>query len=259
MPFTALSITNSRSLPKLMTIKSVMPSNDLILYCSLLLLPSIFSNIKVFSNDSALHSRWPKNGSFGFSISPSSEYSGLVSFRFDWFDLLAAQEILKSLLQHHNSKVSILQHSGFFMVQLSHSYMTKGKTIALTIQIFASKVMSLLFNTYHLLISWLQSPSVVILDPKKRKSVTASTFSPSICHEVLGPDTVILGFWVFFKYCVLSWLFHFRPPSRGSLVPRRFLPLNGIIHISEVVIFPGNLDFSLWLSQSGISHGALCI
>ena len=128
----SLSITNSRSLPKLMSITSVMPSNHLILCRPLLLLPSIFPSIRVFSNESILHIRWLKYWSFSFSISLFNEYSGLISFRIDWFDLLAVQGTLKSLLQHHSSKASILQHSAFFMVQLSHSYMTTGKTIALT-------------------------------------------------------------------------------------------------------------------------------
>ena len=164
-----------------MSIESVMPSNHLILCRPLLLLPSIFPRIRVFSNDSALRMRWPKYWSLSFNISPSNEYSELVSFRMDWLDLLAVQGTLKSLLQHHSSKTSILWHSAFFIVQLSHPYMTTGKTIALTRWIFAGKVMSLLFNmlsrlviTYLprskcLLISWLQSPSAVILEPKKYK------------------------------------------------------------------------------------------
>ena len=175
---TSLSITNSQSLIKLMSIESVMPSNHLIL-CHLLLLPSIFPRIRVFSNESVLHIRWPKYWSFSFGISPSNEYSGLISFRMDWLDLLAVQGTLKSLLQHHSSKASICQHSAFFTVQLSHPYMTTGKTIALTRWTFVGKVMSLLFNTLSrlvidflprskcLLISWLQSPSAVILKPKK--------------------------------------------------------------------------------------------
>ena len=170
-----------------------MPSNHLTVCCPLLLLPSIFPNIRVFSSESALRIRWPKYWSF--SISPSNEYSGLISFRIDWFDLLAVQGTLRSLLQHHSSKASLLQPSAFFMVQLSHSYMTSRKTVAFTVQ---TKVMSLLFKTLsrfviaflarskHLLISWLQSPFPVILEPKKIKSVTASTFPPSICHEVMG-------------------------------------------------------------------------
>ena len=142
----SLSITNSRSLLKLMSIESVMPSNHLILFCPLLLLPSVVPSIRVFSNESVLLIRWPKYWSFSLSISPSNEYSGLISFRIDWFVLLAAQETLKNLLQHHSSKASILWHSVIFMVQLSHPYMTTGKTIALTRWTFVGKVMSLLFN-----------------------------------------------------------------------------------------------------------------
>ena len=141
----SLSFTNSQSLLKLMSIKSVMPSNHLILCCPLLFSPSIFPSIRVFSNEPVPHIRWPKYWSFSFSISPSNEYSGLISFRIDWFDL-AVQGTLKSLLQHHSSKASILLHSAFFLVQLSHPYMTTGKTIALTRWTFVSKVMSLLFN-----------------------------------------------------------------------------------------------------------------
>ena len=183
-----------------------MPSNHLILCHSLLLLPSIFPSIRVFSDESILRISWPKYWSFSFSISPSDEYSGLISFRMDWLDLLGVQGTLKSLLQHHSSKASILQCSAFFMVQLWHPYMTSGKTIALTRQTFVSKVMSLLFNMLSrlvlaflprskcLLISWLQSPSVVILEPPKIKSLTFSIASPSICHEVMGPDAMILMF-----------------------------------------------------------------
>ena len=140
------SITNSQNLLKLMSIKSVMPSNHLILCRPLLLPPSIFPSIRVFSNESVLHIRWPKYWSFSFSISPSKGYSGLISFRVDWFDLLGVQGTHKSLLQHHNSKASILRCSAFFIVQLSHPYMTTGKTIVLTRQTFVGKVMSLLFN-----------------------------------------------------------------------------------------------------------------
>ena len=158
--------------------------------CHPLLLPSIFPSIRVFSSESILHIRWPKYWSFSFSISLSNEYSGLISFRINWFDLLAVQGTLKCLIQHHSSKALILQLSAFFMVQLSHPYMTTGKTIALTRQTFVGKVMSLPFNmlskfvmaflprTKHLLISWLQSPSAVILEPKKIKSVTVSIVSP---------------------------------------------------------------------------------
>ena len=180
--------------------------NHLILCRPLLLLPSIFPSIRGFSNESALHIRWPKYWSFSFSINPSNEYLGLISFRMDWLDLLAVQGILKSLLQHHSSKASIHQCSTFFMVQLSHLYMTTGKTIALTRWTFVNKVMSLLFNmlsrlvttflsrSKHLLISWLQSPSAVILEPPKIKSDTVSTVFPSICHEVMGPDAMIFVF-----------------------------------------------------------------
>ena len=181
-----------------------MHSNHLILWRPLLLLPSIFPSIRVFSNDSALCIRWPKYRSF--SISPSNEYSGLISFRMDLFGLLAAQGILKNLLQHHSSKASTLWHSAFFMVQLSGLYRMAGKTIALTIWTFVGKVMSLLFNTLSrfvivflpgskcLLISRLQSPSAVILEPKTMKSVTFSIVSPSVCHEVMGPDAKIFVF-----------------------------------------------------------------
>ena len=191
----SLSITNSQSLLKLMSIESVRPSNLLILCHSLLLLPSIFPSIRVFSNESALPIRWPKYWSFSFSISPSNEYSKLISFRMDWLDLLAVQGTLKNLLQHHSSKASVLQCSAFFIVQVSHPYMTTGKTIALTRQTFVGKIMSLFFNmlsrlvitflprSKHLLISWLQSQSAMTLEPQKIKFVTVSTVSPSICHE----------------------------------------------------------------------------
>ena len=141
-----LSITNSWSLLKLMSIELVIPSNHLILCCPLLFLPSVFPSIRVFSNESVLRIRWPKYWSFSFSINPSNEYSGLISFRMDWLDLLAVQGTLKSLLQHHSSKASVLQCSAFFMVQLSHPCMTTGKTIALTRWTFVGQVMSLLFN-----------------------------------------------------------------------------------------------------------------
>ena len=169
----SLSIINSRSSPKLMSIESVMPSSHFILCHPFLLLPPIPPSIRVFSNESTLRRRWPKYWSFSFSISPCNEHPGLVSFKMDWLDLLAVQGTLKSLLQHHSSKASILRHSAFFTVQLSHSYMTTGKTIALTRRTFVGKVISLLFNmlsrfviTFHprskrLLISWLQSPSAV--------------------------------------------------------------------------------------------------
>ena len=142
----SLSITTSQSLLKLVSIESVMPSNHLVLCRPLLLPPSIFPSIRVFSNESVLHFRWPKYWSFSFSISPSNEYSGWISFRMDWLDLIAVQETLKSLLQHHNLKASILQRSAFFILQISHPYMTTGKSIALTIWIFVGQIMSLLFN-----------------------------------------------------------------------------------------------------------------
>ena len=178
-----LSSTVSQNLLRFVSVESMILSNHLSLCHLLLLLPSIFPSIRVFSNKSALCIRWPKYWSFSFSISPSSEYSGLISFMIDWFDLLAIQGTLKSLI-HHNLKASVLQHSAFFMVQLSHPYMTTGKTIALTIWTFVGKVMSLLLNTLsrivipflprnkHLLISWLQSLSKVILEPTEIKAVT---------------------------------------------------------------------------------------
>ena len=212
IPWTAacqasLSITNYHSLLKLMSIELVMPSNHLILCHPLLCLLSIFPSIRVFSNESALPIRWPQHWSFSFNISPSNEYSGLV-FRMDWLDLLAVQGTLKSPLQHHSSKASVLQCSAFFIVQLSHPYTTTGKTIALSRWTFVGKIMCLLFNilsrlvitflprSKHLLISWLQSPSAMLLEPPKMKSATVSTVSPSIGHEEMGPDAMILVFWM---------------------------------------------------------------
>ena len=208
-----------------MYVESVIPSNHLILCCPLLLLPPILPSIRVFSNESTLHIRWPKYCSFSFNITASNEHPELISFRMDWLDLLAVQGTLNSLLQHHSSKSSILQHSAFFIVQLSHPYMTTGKTIALTSWTFVDKVMSLLFNmlsmlvitflpkSKHLLISWLHSPSAVILEPRKIKSDTISTVTPAICHKVMGPDAMIL---VFHSPLSLS--------SRDSLVLLHFLP-----------------------------------
>jgi len=192
------SFSNSRSLSGWChpTISSCRP---------LLLLPSIFPSIMIFSNESVLPIRWPKYWSISFNINPSNEYLGLISYTIDWFDL-AVQRTLKSLLQHHSSKASILQLSAIFMVQLSHPYMTTGKTIALTRWTFVGKVTSLLFNMLsrffiaflprrkRLLISWLQSPCAVILEPKKVTSVTVSIVSPSICHGVMGLDNMILVF-----------------------------------------------------------------
>ena len=225
-----------RSLPKPMSIESVMPSNHLVLCHPLLLLFSNFTSIRVFSNESALCIRWPKYWGFSFNISPSNEHPGLISFRMDWLDLLAVQGTLKSLLQHHTSKASILPCSALFVVQLSHPYMTTGKTIALIRWTFVDKVIPLLFNmlsrlviaflprSKRLLISWLQSPSAVILEPPKIKSATDSTVSPSVCHEVMGPDAMILVFW---KLSFRKLRFFHSPlslSSRGYLVPLYFLP-----------------------------------
>ena len=209
-----------------------MLSGHLILCCPLLLLPPIPPRIRVFFNQSTLHMRWPKYWSFSFSISPSSEHPGLISFRMDWLDLLAVPGTLKSLLQHHTSKASILRHSAFFTVQLSHPYMTTVETVALTRWTFVGKVVSLLFNmlsrlvitflpsSKRLLISWLQSPSAVILEPPKIKSDTVSTVSPSICHQVMGPDAMISVFWMLsFKptYSLSSFTFIKRLFSSSSL------------------------------------------
>ena len=201
-----------------------MPSNHLIVCCPLLLLPSTFPSIRVFSNESVLQIRWPKYWSFSFNISPSNEYSGLISFRMDWLDLLAVQGTLKSLLQHHSSKASILRCSAFFIVQLSHPYITTGKMIALTRCTFAGKVMSLLFNMLSrlvitflpkgkcLLISWLQSPSAVILEPPKIKSATVSPSAAEMLQSCLTlsdpidcslPGSSIHGI---FQERVLEWV-----------------------------------------------------
>ena len=221
----------AQSLLKLMSIEVVMPSSHLILCHPLLLLPSIRPSIRVFSKESALLMRWPKYWSFSFSISPSNEDPGLI-FRMDWLDLLAVQGTLKSLLQHHSSKASIFRRSAFFTVQLSHPCMTTWKTLALIRRTFVGKVMSLLFNmlsrlvitflprSKRLLISWLQSPSSVILEPKKIKSDTVSMVSPSISHEVMGPDAMILVFWMLsFKptFSLSSFTFIKRLFSSSSL------------------------------------------
>ena len=202
----SLSFTNSRSLLKLTSIESVMPSSHLILCRLLLLQPSVLPSIRVSSNESVRCIRWAKYWSFSFNISPSNEYSGLISFRIDQFDFLSLQGTLKSLLQHHSSKVQILRCSTFLIVQLLHPYMTTGKTIALTRWTFVGKVMPLLFNmlsslviafllsSKRLLISWLPSPSALILELPKIKSFTFSIVSPSTCHEVMGPDAMILVF-----------------------------------------------------------------
>ena len=256
-----------------MSVQSVMPSNHLILWHPCLLLPSIFLSITVFSNKSVLHIRWPKYWSFSFSISPSNESSGLISFRIDWVALHAVQGTLKSLLQHHSSKESILWRSAFFMVQLLHPYMTTGKTITLTGWTYVGKVMSLFFNmlsrwviaflprSEYLLISWLQSLSAVILEPRKIKCHCFYCF-PSICHEVMGPDAMIFIFWML-SFNIFTF-YHFYSPlslsSGGSLVLLCFLHKGGVICISEVIdISPSNLDSSLCFIQPSISHDILCI
>ena len=198
-----------------------MPSSHLILCRPLLLLPPIPPSIRVFSNESNLHMRWPEYWSFSFSSNLFNEHPRLMSFRMDWLDLLEVQGTLKSLLQHHSSKASILRLSGFFTAQLSHLYMTTGKTIALTKRTFVGKVMSLLFKmlsrlviiflpcSKSLLISWLQLPSAVILEPRKIKSNTISTVSPSISHEVMGLNAMIFIFWMLSFKPMFSLPFHF--------------------------------------------------
>ena len=225
----SLSLTNSWSLLKLASIESVMPSNCLILCCPLLFLPSIFPSTRVFSNESVLCIRWPKYWSFSFSINHSIENSVLISFRIEWFPLLAVLGTLKSLLQHHSSKTSSLWCSALFMVQLSHLYMTTGKTIALTRQIFIGESMSLLFNMLFvifflprgkcLLISQLQSPSIVVLEPKK-----IFPLFPHLFIEGMGPDAMILFFWML--TWVLNQLYHssLSLSSWTSSVPLHFLP-----------------------------------
>ena len=230
---TSLSFTISQSLLTLMSIGSVMQSNHLILCLPFPLLPSIFPSIRVFSSELSLCIRLPNYWSFSSGISPSNECSRLISFRIDWFDLLAVQRTLKSLLQNHSWKASILWCSAFFIVQLSHPYMTTGKTIALTRWTFVGKVTSLFFNMLYRLviaflpgskrlsISLLQSPSAVILESKKIKSVTVSIVSTSICHEVMGLDAMIFVFWMLsFKSAFHS---HLSLSSRGSFVPLCFL------------------------------------
>ena len=247
----SVSFTISQILPKLMSIESVMPSKNLILCCPLLLLLSIIPSIRVFSNESALCLKY---WSFSFSISPFNEYSGLICFRVDWFDLLAVQETPKSLLQQHSSKASFLQCSAFFTVQLSYLYMTTGKTSSLTIQTFVGKVIPLILNmlsrfvipflprSKRLLFSWLQSLSTVILESKKVKSVTVSIFSPSICHEMMGPDAMIFIFWILsFKpafplssFTFIKRLFNSSLLSAIRVVPSAYLRL--LIVLPEILI-----------------------
>ena len=252
-----------------MSITSVIPSSHLILCHPLLLLPSICPSISLFQWVSSSH--WvAKYWSFSFSISPSSEYSRLISFMIDRLDLLAVQGTLKSFLQHHSSKASVPQHSAFFMVQLSHPDMTTGKIIALTIRTFVSKVMSLLFNmlsrlilaflprSKHLLISCLQSPSAVILEPKKRKPLTVSTVSLSICHEMMGVDAMILVVWILSFKPAFS-LFSFTFINR--LFSSSLLPVIWMVSSAYQVIdiSPWNLAWSLCFIQPIISHDILCI
>ena len=247
-----------------------MPSNHLILCHLLLLLPSIFPSNRVFSSESVIHIRWPKYWSFSFCISLSNEYSGLISFRIDWFNLLAVQGPLKSL-QHNSSKASTLWHSAFFIVQLSHPYTTTGKTIALTRWTFVGKVMSLLLNMLSrlviaflprskcLLISRLQSSSAVIWESKKTKSITVTIVFLSICHEVMGLDAMILVFWMLsFKPTFSLSSFTFYQEAFSFLFT--FCHKGHDICISEVIdISPSNLDSSLCFIQPGISHDVLCI
>ena len=237
-----------------------MLSNHLIL-CPLLLPLSICPSIRAFSNESVLHIRWPKYWSFSFNTSPSNEYSGLISFRMDCLNFHAVQGTLKSLLQHHSSKASILWHSAFCIVQLSHPYMTTTKTITLTRQTFVGKVKSLLFNmlsrlviaflprSKHLLILWLQSPSAVILECKKTVS-HCSIVSPSICHKVMGPDDMILVFWMLsfepnfslFSFTFIKRLFSSSSLSAIRVVSSVYLRL---LIILLAILIPGCASFSL--------------
>ena len=244
-----------------------MPSNHLILCRSLLLLPSIFPSIRIFSHESAFRIKWPKYWSFSFSISPFNEHSGLISSRMNWLDLLVVQESQSNT----TVKSSIICHSAFFIVQLLHPYMTTRKTIALTRWTFVDKVISLLLNilsslvitflprSKHLLVSWLQSPSAVIWEPKKIKSATVSIVFPSICHEVMGPDAMI------FVFLMLS----FKPTlsvSPFTFIKRLFSSssLSAIRVVSSVYLrltdsSSSNLDSSLCFIQPSISHDVLCI
>ena len=231
----SLSLTISRSWPKFISIASGMPSSHFILWCPLILLPSNFPSISDFSNELAVYIRWPKYWSFSFSLSPFNECSRFISFKIDWFDLLAVQGTFRTLLQHNSWKPSILWCPAFFLVQLSQPYLTTGKTIVLTIQTFVNRIISLLSNTLSmfvtaflpksslLLSSWLYSLSSLILEPNKRKFVIISTFSPFICREIMGPDAVIL----YLLILHFKPVFHSppSPSSRGSLVSLYFMPL----------------------------------
>ena len=248
----------------------VMLSSHLILCQPLLLLPSILPSMRVISNESALCIRWPKYWSFSFNIRPSNEHPGLISFRIDWLDLLAVQGTLKSLLQHHSSKASVLQRSAFFIVQLSHQCMTTGKTIALTRRTFVGQVMSLLFNmlsrlvitflprSKHLLISWLQSPPAVVLEPKNINYDSFHCFPLYLpwsdrtrCHDLSFLN-------VEFKASFFTLLFHFHQEALQFLFT--FCHRGGVICISEVIdISPGNLDSRLCFIQPSISHDVLCM
>ena len=260
----SLSITNSRSLFKLMSIELVMPSNHLIFCHPFLFLPSIFPSISIFSSESVRHIRWPSYWSFSFSNSPSNEYSGLISFRIECFDLLAVHGTLKTLLQHQSSKASILWHSAFFMVQISHPYMTTGKTIALTSQTFVSKVMSLLFNmlsrlviaflprSKRLFISWLKSPSAVILE------TTVSIVFPTICMKWWDQ----MPWSLFFECWALSQLFHFplSLASRGFLLPLGFLPYLRLLIFLPVILIPACASSSpaFWMRYSAYKLNKQC-
>ena len=228
----SLSLTNSRSFLKNISIESEIPSNHLILFHPPLLLTLNFPNIRVFSNESVLHIRWPKYWNFSFSISPSKEYSGLISFRMDWLELLPFQGTLKTLLQHHSSKASIIQHSAFFIIQFSHPYITTGITIAWTRWTFVDKVMFPLFNmlsrlvitflprSKHLLISWLKSQSAVILEPEKMNSVTVFLYFHIFLPWSDGTWCMILVFWILsFKptFSLSSFTFIKRIFSSSSL------------------------------------------
>ena len=265
--FLKLHWVNSNSIE--LSIELVMLSYHLIL-CLPLLLPSIFPSIRVFSNKSALHIRWPKYWSFSLNISPSNEHS-LISFRMDWLDFLAVQGTLKSLLQHHISKASILQCSAFFIVQISHPYVTVGKTIALKRWTSVGKAMSLLLNMLSrlavtflprckcLLISRLQSPSAVISEPPlPQPKIKSATVSPSISHEVMGLDAMISVFWLWsvkptswlYSFTFIKWLFS------STLLCHK----DGVICITEVIdISPSNLDFRLYFIQASVSQDILCI